>query len=630
MNPLDVLMRGEIAVVCGGSGGIGRAIARLLANEGADVCITYHRHRDNAEALAAELARGPGRVVCVGADLSREEDVVALFHAVDERLGRVTALVNASGVLGGERRIDEIDAPGLAQLWATNVTSYMLCAREAVRRMSTRLGGDGGAIVNVSSMAGLRGGSPQRVAYGASEGRDQRVHARAWQGARAGRRARQCRAARLSRHRIPRRVRREGAARAGRADRADEAPRPSGGGGRGRAVAAVAQGLVRHVDAAQRGGRCLNPNEEGGEMPFVNIRILKGHSQERKDEIARRVSTAISEVAGLPKDVIWVVFEDVATDNWFVGRHERHRDPEEAIGDHHVGRDPRRRAFATSSAARSSSRRSPAIASSPRARCGIRASATCCSATCPATTCASGRRRTASPPSASRRTRATASRGIAQGRLVACEHATSRLTRTEPDGRITVLASHYEGKELNSPNDVIVRSDGAIYFSDPTYGRAEFYGTPRACELSFRACIACDPRSGALTLLADDFAQPNGLCFSADETQLFVNDTERQHIRVFDVRADGTIANGRDWAQTIGEGDGRARRHEARRAFEPLLLRARRHPRVRAGCHVPRRDPGCRSTRRTSPGATPTCAASTSPHRPPCIGSARPYPAARR
>ena len=139
------------------------------------------------------------------------------------------------------------------------------------------------------------------------------------------------------------------------------------------------------------------------------------------------------------------------------------------------------------------------------------------------------------------------------GRLVACEHSSSRLTRTEPDGGITVLASHYRDKELNSPNDVVVRSDGAIYFSDPTYGRAEYYGRPRECELAFRGVYRVEPATGTVTLLADDFGQPNGLCFSADEKRLFVNDTDRQHIRVFDVRPDGTLANSREWAQTTGE-----------------------------------------------------------------------------
>jgi gluconolactonase len=142
-----------------------------------------------------------------------------------------------------------------------------------------------------------------------------------------------------------------------------------------------------------------------------------------------------------------------------------------------------------------------------------------------------------------------------EGRLLACEHATSRLTRTERDGTITVLASHYDGRELNSPNDVVVRSDGTIVFTDPTYGRAEIYGRPRACELDFRGVYAVVPGE-APRLLADDFGQPNGLCFSDDESRLFVNDTERQHVRVFDVARDGALSGSRIWASTTGEGAG--------------------------------------------------------------------------
>ncbi|MFI4929144.1 MAG: SMP-30/gluconolactonase/LRE family protein [Burkholderiales bacterium] len=143
-----------------------------------------------------------------------------------------------------------------------------------------------------------------------------------------------------------------------------------------------------------------------------------------------------------------------------------------------------------------------------------------------------------------------------QGRLIACEHATSRVTRTEADGRISVLASHYEGKELNSPNDVVVKSDGAIYFSDPGYGRMAYYGVEREPQLAFRGVYRVAANGAALTLLASDFGQPNGLCFSADEALLFVNDTERQHIRVFDVAADGTVSGGRLWAQVSGKGPG--------------------------------------------------------------------------
>jgi gluconolactonase len=143
-----------------------------------------------------------------------------------------------------------------------------------------------------------------------------------------------------------------------------------------------------------------------------------------------------------------------------------------------------------------------------------------------------------------------------QGRLVSCEHATSRVTRAETNGTVTVLASHYGGKALNSPNDIVVAADGAIYFTDPTYGRMDYVGVKRDVELAFRGVYRLAPESGALTLLADDFGQPNGLCLSLDETHLFVNDTERRHIRVFTLATDGTVSGGAVWATATGEGAG--------------------------------------------------------------------------
>jgi len=143
-----------------------------------------------------------------------------------------------------------------------------------------------------------------------------------------------------------------------------------------------------------------------------------------------------------------------------------------------------------------------------------------------------------------------------RGRLVSCEHATSRVTRAEPDGRLTVLASHYRGQELNSPNDIVVASDGTIYFSDPGYGRLEYYGVPRPQQLPFQGVYRVAAEGGDAVLLADDFAQPNGLCFSLDGRRLFVNDTSRKHIRVFDVAADGDLRGGAVWAETTGEGPG--------------------------------------------------------------------------
>jgi gluconolactonase len=143
-----------------------------------------------------------------------------------------------------------------------------------------------------------------------------------------------------------------------------------------------------------------------------------------------------------------------------------------------------------------------------------------------------------------------------RGRLLTCEHATSRVTRTDSNGRIEVLASHYNGKELNSPNDITVSRDGGITFTDPNSGRGPRYGIAREQELDFQGVYHLDSDNKQLTLLADDFSKPNGLCFSVDETRLFVNDTERGHIRVFDAQSDGTLGSGRVWAELEGDGPG--------------------------------------------------------------------------
>jgi gluconolactonase len=143
------------------------------------------------------------------------------------------------------------------------------------------------------------------------------------------------------------------------------------------------------------------------------------------------------------------------------------------------------------------------------------------------------------------------------GRLIVCEHVTSSVVRMDPDGRgggREVLATHYEGRELNSPNDVVVKSDGAIYFTDPTYGRMPGFGLEREQDLDFQGVYRIPPGGGDPQLLVDDFDQPNGLCFSTDESLLYINDTTRAHIRVFDVQADGTLANSRVLADGIGSG----------------------------------------------------------------------------
>ena len=140
-----------------------------------------------------------------------------------------------------------------------------------------------------------------------------------------------------------------------------------------------------------------------------------------------------------------------------------------------------------------------------------------------------------------------------QGRLVTCEHANRRVSRTEADGTVVTIASHYEGKRLNSPNDVVVKSDGSIYFSDPPYGLTADYGVEGEQDLDFQGVYRLSPDGQTLTLLVDDFDRPNGLCFSPDESILYIDDTERLHIRAFDVQPDGTIANGRIFAEEEGD-----------------------------------------------------------------------------
>jgi gluconolactonase len=128
-----------------------------------------------------------------------------------------------------------------------------------------------------------------------------------------------------------------------------------------------------------------------------------------------------------------------------------------------------------------------------------------------------------------------------QGRLLACEHGNRRVSRHEPDGSVVALATHFQGKRLNSPNDIVCKSDGCIYFSDPPYG---LFDRTEGKELDWNGVYRIDP-DGSIHLLVDDFGRPNGLAFSPDESLLYIDDTEHRLIRVFDVRPDGSLANGR-------------------------------------------------------------------------------------
>jgi gluconolactonase len=144
------------------------------------------------------------------------------------------------------------------------------------------------------------------------------------------------------------------------------------------------------------------------------------------------------------------------------------------------------------------------------------------------------------------------------GRLVTCEHGNRRVTRTEHDGSVTVIADRYQGKRFNSPNDVVVRSDGSIWFTDPSYGIDSDYEGHRA-DSEIGAChvYRVDPSTGTVRVVADDFVRPNGLAFSPDERRLYVADTRVNHLRVFDVADDGALEGGAVFATcTVGAFDG--------------------------------------------------------------------------
>lgn len=160
----------QVLLVTGASRGIGAATARLGARQGYAVCVNYRQREDEAIAVVRDIEGEGGVAVAVRADAASDEEVTRLFREIDAALGPVTALVNNAAIIGRESRIDEVEPTSLAELWTANVTGSFLCAREAIRRMSTRHGGSGGAIVNVSSMLGKLGGGDRRVAYGASKG----------------------------------------------------------------------------------------------------------------------------------------------------------------------------------------------------------------------------------------------------------------------------------------------------------------------------------------------------------------------------------------------------------------------------------------------------------------------------
>ena len=159
-----------VIIVTGGGRGIGAATVSLAAERGFAVCINFLRDKKTAEKLVDSLCSGGGKAIAVQADVSVEADVVRLFETVDAKLGRLTALVNNAGTVERQSRVEAMDAARMQRMFGTNIIGPMLCAREAIRRMSTRHGGNGGAIVNVSSGASQRGSPGEYVDYAASKG----------------------------------------------------------------------------------------------------------------------------------------------------------------------------------------------------------------------------------------------------------------------------------------------------------------------------------------------------------------------------------------------------------------------------------------------------------------------------
>jgi gluconolactonase len=167
-----------------------------------------------------------------------------------------------------------------------------------------------------------------------------------------------------------------------------------------------------------------------------------------------------------------------------------------------------------------------------------------------------------------------------RGRLISCEHGGRRVTRTEPDGSITVLADRFEGQRFNSPNDVVERADGSVWFTDPSFGiDSDYEGYHADGEIGGCHVYRVDPGTGEVRKVADDFLRPNGLAFTADERRLYIVDTFRRHIRVFDVDEAGALSGGEVFATcTVGSFDGLrldtggrvwAAAHDGVRCFDP-------------------------------------------------------------
>ncbi len=160
----------KVILITGGSRGIGAATAQFAAQRGYAVCVNYLQNRTAADAVVSAITHSGGQAIAVAADIASESDVVQLFETAVKELGPLTALVNNAGVLEQQMKLENMSVARLNRVFTTNITGYFLCAREAVRRMSTKRGGAGGAIVNVSSFASRLGSPGEYVDYAASKG----------------------------------------------------------------------------------------------------------------------------------------------------------------------------------------------------------------------------------------------------------------------------------------------------------------------------------------------------------------------------------------------------------------------------------------------------------------------------
>ncbi|MQR01726.1 SDR family oxidoreductase [Glaciimonas soli] len=163
-------MQQPVIIITGAGRGIGAATAKLAAAKGYAVCVNYLHNQSSAQRVVEDIIRGGGKALAVAADVAIEADVLRLFKTATEQLGSVTALVNNAGILETQMRVDQMEIARLQRVFNTNIIGSFICAREAIKCMSTRLGGNGGAIVNLSSIAAQLGAPNEYVDYAASKG----------------------------------------------------------------------------------------------------------------------------------------------------------------------------------------------------------------------------------------------------------------------------------------------------------------------------------------------------------------------------------------------------------------------------------------------------------------------------